>query len=135
MKRLKYYVVDVPISERQVTRVTEPAWVLPILVALHTGTAGEPEVVEEVLIEREPPVAAAEYERLCKRYRCVLNPDGSKGIPYAAAVYGAMSIGVAAMAKAIDEATVEFAEDGVSIPKTGIGDLLGEGVQNSSVGG
>lgn len=133
-KRIKYLVIDVKISDHQTQRVTEPEWVLPILGAIHGGARGEPEVIEEVLIDKEAPDATVEYERLSKRYRNVQNDDGSQGISFCAAVYGAFGIGSRALGESIKRSIVDVPEELEAAG--GFGDLLGDSPEQvSSVGG
>lgn len=129
---LKYLVIDVSISEHHTQRVTVPAWELPILTAIHARQ--EPEVIEEVLIERPVPDAGDEFRRLANRYKNVVQDDGSQGAPWVAAVYGQFQGGDSRFAKAIRDAEVQ-PEAAPAAPVGGIGDLLGEGQPVSSVGG
>lgn len=90
------------------------AWEYPILEAVHTAV----EILGEVVINRDPPEAEDEFQRLVNRYGRSENEDGSKGIPYAAAVFGQHMIGIATLRREIEKATVSAA------PETG-DDLLG----------
>lgn len=84
-----------------------PEWEKPILEAMHEAV----EVLGEVVVNRDPPNPAEEYERLTRRYGRSENEDGSRGIPYVGAVYGQHGPGIAALGRAIKEATVDAAPE------------------------
>jgi hypothetical protein len=90
------------------------AWELPILEAMHLEVA----VLQELTLPRDPPDALAEYQRLETRYGRTTNEDGTRGLPFVAAVYGQFNVGQSRLADAIKAATVEA--------PTGAEDLLGE---------
>ncbi len=118
---LKYETVLVKRSETTEVQETIGQWEVPLMKAVH----GEDAVthVRDVLIDREPPAAGAEMQRLLNRYRRSRNDDGSQGIPYAHMVYGQM--GLSRLQQAI-QAAVQAAPEG---------SLVDEPELNSSVGG
>ena len=63
--------------------------------------------MREVEIDRAAPVAEEEYTRLENRYRQSTNEDGSKGLPFVAAVYGQYQNGIRELQKAIDASVIE----------------------------
>jgi len=113
---IKFVKVRVHRGEGNIHQVVDnfAAWEVPILEAVHTAV----EVLGEIVVNRAPPEAADEYGRLEARYGRSENDDGSKGIPFVAAVYGQHAVGVAALRREIAAATTEDA------PETG-DDLLG----------
>ena len=94
------------------SELTEPVaiysvWELPILEAAHIQVT----VLRELEISRTPPDAQDEYTRLENRYGRTVNEDGSRGLPYVAAIYGQFNAGVQKLADAIKHATVEDTGD------------------------
>lgn len=91
-------------NELSTLHVDVPAWELPVLQAVHGGSVVE---TGEFLVDRDPPSAADEFERLTNRYKEAPGEDGSiSKLPFVAAVYGQFNIGVTALTAAIREATV-----------------------------
>jgi hypothetical protein len=119
---VKMQTIELRISDHQILRVSVPAWEVPILEVIHNR---EPMVhIEDYLADRVVPDANDEFQRLATRYRNIVEEDGSKGIPFVAAVYG--QFGVSKLERAIRDAIV-------TVPAASNADLLGEPV--SSVGG
>lgn len=119
---LKHIIVDIRRSETTTVRKDYPTWEIPVLKAVH----GEDNVTEvgDRLVDRNPPEAADEFQRLAERYRRSRSEDGSLALPYVALVYGQM--GVQRLEAAIRAAVTEAPE----------GSLVDGGEeQNSSVGG
>lgn len=105
---IKYLKLKVHRSEMHTVIRDFPEWEMPILEAMH-GTVeveGKP-----LIVNRAPPDAQDEYARLERRYGRQENEDGSKGIPYVAAVYGQHGVGVARLKQAIEAGTVEDAPE------------------------
>lgn len=89
-----------------------PQWEIPVLKAVH----GEDSVTEvgEKLVDREPPEARDEFDRLNSRYKRSRNEDGSLGTPFVHMVYG--ELGVDRLAQAIQDSVTDAPE----------GDLVGD---------
>lgn len=84
--------------------VTVPPWEIPLLESLFQGV----EVVGEIEVKREAPDAAAEYERLERKYREYRDENGDyTGESVVGAVYGRFQQGVNALGRAIADATRE----------------------------
>lgn len=94
-----------------------PAWELPILEAMHQSAT----VIGESTTDRDAPDVQEEYKRLETRYGRTTNEDGSRGLPYVAAVYGQFNVGYSRLGDAIRAATVET-------PPADASDLLGSPV-------
>lgn len=102
--KVKLHVVDIRRSELSTTRVTVPAWELPILQAVHGAVGVTP--VEEKIVEAETPEAEAEFMRLTGRYGYGRNKDGSRGALFAEAVYGQHQAGIMNLQRQMDAAVV-----------------------------
>lgn len=121
---LKYKYVEIRRSELHASRVLVPEWEVALLMAIWEGqpsaggAVGQASVVDEKLVNREPPDPEEEYRRLAKVYRSpsVESETGTPGLPYVAQVYGQFGIGTANLARAIRAAVVD---------ETSIEDLLG----------
>lgn len=101
--KIKHSVVDVRRSETTTTRVMVPNWEVPILEALHgIGIS----VVQEQPVERDPPEAGAEFERLAGRYGSERKKDGSLGDLIVQNVYGQHQAGIMNLQRQIDAAVV-----------------------------
>lgn len=99
--------IEIRRSELHTVIETYPLWEVAVIAAVHEGDV---KVLEDVtLSERELPDAKEEFDRLENRYKRSRNEDGSFGLPVVATVYGQHGAGVAALKRAIAEATV--AED------------------------
>lgn len=113
IQKIKYARLSIRRSELHTAEVAVPAWEVPLIEAVH-GKAEEGEaavtVLGDVYVERTPPQPQDEYLRLQNRYRDAKNDDGSKSLPYVAAVYGQFGVGQAALAGAIRAATTEVSE-------------------------
>lgn len=96
---MKYAIVNVVLSELHTQQMAVGPWEVPVLQAVH-GVA-DVQIVGEKSVDREPPDAADEFQRLQNRYRA---PAGENAIPYVAQVYGAHGQGVQRLAQAIREA-------------------------------
>lgn len=94
-----------------------PSWELPILEAMHQSAT----VVGQSTMDRDAPDVQDEYKRLETRYGRTTNEDGSRGLPYVAAVYGQFNVGYSRLGDAIKAATVET-------PPADASDLLGSPV-------
>ena len=92
---------------------TFAAWELPILEAMHHTV----EIVGETTWDREAPETQDEYKRLETRYGRTTNEDGSRGLPYVAAVFGQFNVGMQRLGDAIKAATV--------VTPTDVSDLMG----------
>jgi hypothetical protein len=96
-----------------------PAWELPILEAMHQSVSL---IGQSTFDDREPPDVQEEYKRLETRYGRTTNEDGSRGLPFVAAVYGQFNVGYSRLADAIKAAIVETppadASDLLSAPVT-----------------
>lgn len=84
---------------------TLPLWEIPIMEAVHQSGHGST-LGEEVILDRAAPEVEDEYMRLEQRYGRMTNEDGSRGVPFVAAVYGTLATGRQNLARAIAEATV-----------------------------
>ena len=98
-------ILTIKVHRSEVTEIptTIRAWELPILEAMHQTV----EVIDEVpytLIIRN---VEDEYQRLQTVYGRTTNEDGSRGLPYVAAVYGQFQLGRQKLAEAIKAATVD----------------------------
>lgn len=102
--KVKLKTLDIRRSELSTTRVTVPAWEVPILQAVH-GLVGVTPVSEDI-VEAETPEAEAELQRLTSRYGYSRNKDGSRGPLFAEAVYGQHQAGVMNLQRNIDAAVV-----------------------------
>lgn len=100
---IKCLTVKVHRSEVTEPVVTVRAWELPLLEAMHPTV----EVVSEAPYALTVGSAADEYRRLVTVYGRTTNEDGSRGLPYVAAVYGQFQLGERALEKAILAATVD----------------------------
>jgi hypothetical protein len=78
------------------------AWELPMLEAIHHNV----EVVGEGVSNRTLPDPTDEYQRLLTRYGRTTNEDGSRGIPYVAAVFGQFQVGTTRLAEAMKASEV-----------------------------
>lgn len=87
-----------------------PDWEVPLLEALWAEAFS---VDRDIVMRREPPASAeAEYKRLVKVYKEALDEKGDMtGVTYAAAVYGQFGVGVKALARAIEAATLPAESD------------------------
>lgn len=100
-----------------------PGWEIPVLEFLF-GSANIQQQGEYELVEREYPLAFAEFDRLEKAY----GSDVKSGVPHVVAVYGSGDRGIRALQAAIDKAEAEDRareEDGTAprrhlakVPKT-----------------
>ena|SRR6266853_552696 len=81
-----------------------PAWELPILEAMHQSVTV---IGQSIFDDRNPPDVQEEYNRLQTRYGRTTNEDGSRGLPYVAAVYGQFNVGYSRLGDAIKAATVD----------------------------
>lgn len=117
---LKFKIAQIRISERHTQQVIVAEWELPILQAMHADV----QETGETLVNRKPPGAEDEFNRLVNRYKSVVNEDGSKGLPYAVSVYGQFGVGTKALERAIAAATVETPAEG-PYQTIDISDLLG----------
>lgn len=109
--KVKYVRVHVRRSELHTTETAVPLWELPVLQAVH----GDVTVIGETLVEREPPSASEEFERLLKRYKQSRTDDGALSLPYVATVYGQFGVGEKALERAIREATFVDDDDLVGV--------------------
>lgn len=107
LKRLK---VSVRRSELQTTHTDIPAWELPVLRVVYPEKDAV-QVLGEIIVNREPPVAQAEFERLQRRYGRIENDDGSKGAAYVDAVFGQFGVGTANLEREIAKAVVQQVEE------------------------
>lgn len=100
--RIRYVQAAVESNELRTISCRVPLWELPLLEFAHRAV----NVLKEELIERDPPEAHDEYTRLGDKYRPIeIDDDGNTQKPVAAA-YGLHGAGVAALARAIEAATV-----------------------------
>jgi hypothetical protein len=99
---IKYVKCKVIRSEMHKVVDNYPEWEVDILEAIHEAVERLGDIVHNV----EPPNAEDEYERLKNRYGRSENEDGSRGIPYVATVYGQHNVGISALRRAIEKATV-----------------------------
>jgi hypothetical protein len=123
---IKYTKLRVKTSELFELEHCVPEWEVPIVQAVHSARDGVTIVDTDILVDRPLPEAADEFTRLVTRYRTTEKEDGSRGIPFVAAVYGEFGIGTRKLAEAIQASYVD------AIVKPVDRDLLG---QTSSVGG
>jgi hypothetical protein len=79
-----------------------PAWEISVLEFLF-GSANVQRQGEYELVEREYPLAFAEFDRLEKAY----GADTKSGVPHVVAVYGSGDRGIRALQTAIDNAESE----------------------------
>jgi hypothetical protein len=86
---IKCLTVKVHRSEVMEPVTTIRAWELPILEAMHVTV----EVIDEAPYAIKITSADDEYARLEKVYGRTTNEDGSRGLPYVAAVYGQFQLG------------------------------------------
>jgi hypothetical protein len=118
---LKYHRVNVHIKDSQITQVDIPEWEVPVLRLVHNKGEGsiDPITLIEVRnVDREPPEANDEYERLKNRYKRIEDDDGKKGEYFVAIIYGKFGVGQQNIAKAISAAVT----DG----KATVDDLVGD---------
>lgn len=101
---IKATTLEIRKDELQTSQLTVPAWELPILQAMYGEEAIK--VLSEVQRPDTPPDAQTEFVRLERRYKQMMNEDGSKGPHYVQAVYGQLVLGVANLKRAIDQSTV-----------------------------
>jgi hypothetical protein len=102
--KLKYINVEIRLSELTTVSKGVAAWELPILEAVHPGAV---EVKSERFVERaSAPDVNGEFQRLTNLYGDTVDQNGSKGLPFAATVYGQFGVGNANLAKAIAAATL-----------------------------
>ena len=95
--KIRFFEIDIRVSELQTTRVSVASWEYPVLQAIWGASAS---FVQEVLVERKStPDPADEFRRLANRY----GSSEVEGPPYISAVYGQFGPGVAALAKAVEE--------------------------------
>jgi hypothetical protein len=116
---LKHVTVDIRRNENTTIRGSYPAWEVPILQVVHG--ADNVQIIQDKLVNRTPPEAKDEFDRLDQRYRRSRDESGAQSTPYVHMVYG--ELGVAKLAAAIAAAVTEAPD----------GDLVG--AQVSSVGG
>ena len=100
---IKYSIADVKMNERNTQQVTVGPWEIPIMMAVHGGHV---KVVDTVSLEREPPDASMEYDRLANKYRNGHGEEGAGQPPYVEQVYGKFGEGIAKLDAAIQAAVV-----------------------------
>lgn len=127
---IKCLTVKVHRSEVMEPVITVRAWELPILEAMHPTV----EVVDETLYALIVRNVEDEYQRLVTVYGRTTNEDGSRGLPYVAAVYGQFQLGVRALAKAIKDATVDEAVEPAK-PYSNIPDNTGQTTEEAPAAG
>lgn len=112
--KLRFYELDVRVSELQTTRVSVASWEYPVLQAVWGDSVS---FVNEVLVERKAaPDPTDEFRRLANRY----GSAEVEGAPFVSAVYGQFGPGVAALAQAISEGIFEGATAAVERPATDV---------------
>jgi hypothetical protein len=112
---LRYITVRVKMTETSKRNVECYGWEVPVLMAAHEGKC---KVVEgrERLIDREPPDAGYEFDRLERKYKAPRNADGGlTETPFVGLIYGAGSLGVGRLADAIRQHTVTDLVDPLSL--------------------
>lgn len=112
---LRYVTVRVKLTETSKRNCEVYAWEVPVLMAAHEGKC---KVVEgkERLIDRDPPDAGFEFDRLERKYKAPRNADGGMTeTPFVALIYGTASRGLDALAEAIDQHTVTDLVDPLSM--------------------
>lgn len=117
MSLVRYKNVSVQRSELMTIVRSVPEWVVPILGAVH-GTDKVVELGEE-FVDRDLPPAREEASRLEILYGRSENEDGSKGIPFVAAVYGQNMMGLNHLDAAMKAAIVDKAPSGAKVVKQG----------------
>lgn len=111
---IKYVQVKIRRNELHTLEDSYPTWELPILEAMHGSGVT---VTKEFAVTRDTPTAEEEYQRLDNRYRRMENEDGSKGMPYVAAVYGQHALGINRLREAIEAAIADDDEVGLDLLK------------------
>lgn len=101
---MQYVEVLVERDERLSVPKIVPAWVVPVLGAIHSEEKVTV-VREHVEIDREPVDATQEFERLELCY------GPKEGIPFVAQIYGNGPLGVKQLQRAIDEASAATLPD------------------------
>jgi hypothetical protein len=91
-------IVHVRLNEHHTQQLIVAPWEVPVLEAVHA--AGAVQISGESTVDKEPPDARSEYERLRNRYKS----DKKTDTPYVAMVYGMHGAGIAALQAAIDKA-------------------------------
>lgn len=119
--KLRHITALVRVTEALTVQITVPEWELHVVQAVH-GTEGDL-IDGNVLIERDPPNAGVELDRLAKRYGSTRDEDGRQGVSFVESVYGANRAGIVALGNAIKQATLEAENELLSID-----DLVGTGV-------
>lgn len=99
-----YLICDVRVSELLTKQVSLAPWEVLVLQALHGNNI---KVVGEEEINRDPPSAAEEYQRLCNKYRG--NKEDQNSV--VAAVFGPFEAGIANLRQQMRAAGVEPYED------------------------
>lgn len=100
---IRHAFVDIRRNEGATVRNSFPLWEIPLLKVVH----GEDSVavLDEKLVNRDPPEAHDEFTRLNERYKRSRNEDGSQGTPFVHMVYG--ELGTQRLQAAIDAAVTE----------------------------
>lgn len=98
-----YLQVELFRSEASTVRLSIPPWELPVLQAVHT-----PErltVVGQRMVDRAPPEAGVEYDRLAEKYKSLNSAEGE--VKFVEMAYGLPPRGVQTLAQAIRDAVRE----------------------------
>lgn len=106
--------ITVKIRKNELSTLEEsfPEWEIPLVEALFEQC----ERLGKFTVDRDPPNAQEEFQRLESRYSRPTGTDGTPSMPLVISIYGAHQPGLMNLARAIKEGTVE---------STGFSDLVG----------
>lgn len=97
---MQYVKANVRVNELQSQQVQVPPWEFMVLQAIHGEDASMLEVIE---VDREPPAADLEYQRLELKYKAGYDDDNKR--PWVARVFGEFGEGLDKMQRIIDQAS------------------------------